>query len=355
MDVKPYLISMKDKNASDLFFSAGAPVNMKVSGETHPIDTAPLSPADIEAMAYSVISEEQRKTFEKTMELNFAISLSGVGRFRVNLYRQRGALAMVVRFVKTDIPSIQELGLPNILNEVMLEKRGLILVVGSTGSGKSTTLASMIDHRNQNRHGHILTVEEPIEFIHAHKKSIVDQREIGFDTLSYSGALKNAMRQAPDVIMIGEIRDQDTMKHAMAYAETGHLCISTMHSNNANQAIDRIVNFFPESAHHHLYKDLELNVLAIISMRLIPAISGGRVPAVEVMLKSPYISELISRGDIGSLKDAIAKGGHDGMQTFDQSLYNLYKQGQITEDIALEYADSRSNLDMKFRFGGDQV
>jgi len=353
MDVKPYLISMRKENASDLFFSAGAPVNMKVSGETNPIESAPLSAADIEEMAYSVISEEQRKTFEKTMELNFAISLSGVGRFRVNLYRQRGALAMVVRYVKTDIPTIEELRLPEILNDLMLEKRGLILVVGSTGSGKSTTLASMIDYRNRNRHGHILTVEEPIEFIHGHQKSIVDQREIGFDTLSYSGALKNAMRQAPDVIMIGEIRDQDTMKHAMAYAETGHLCLSTMHSNNANQAIDRIVNFFPETAHHHLYKDLELNVLAIVSMRLIPAVDGGRVPAVEVMLKTPYVSELISRGDIDSLKDAIEKGGHEGMQTFDQSLYELYKEGQITEEIALEYADSRSNLDMKFRFGGD--
>lgn len=355
MDVKPYLITMREQNASDLFFSAGAPVNMKVSGETRPIGGASLSAADIETMAYSVISDEQRKSFEKNMELNFAISLTRVGRFRVNLYRQRGALAMVVRYVKTDIPTIEELRLPKILNDLMLEKRGLILVVGSTGSGKSTTLASMIDYRNRNCHGHILTVEEPIEFIHAHLKSVVDQREIGFDTLSYSGALKNAMRQAPDVIMIGEIRDQDTMKHAMAYAETGHLCLSTMHSNNANQAIDRIVNFFPETAHQHLYKDLELNVLAIVSMRLIPAIDGGRVPAVEVLRRTPYISELIRRGDIDSLKDAIEQGTHDGMQTFDQSLYDLYREGQITEKTALENADSRSNLDMKFRFGGDQT
>jgi twitching motility protein PilU len=289
------------------------------------------------------------------MELNFAISLSGVGRFRVNLYRQRSAMAMVIRYVKTDIPSIEELRLPEILHKLILEPRGLILVVGATGSGKSTALASMIDHRNRTKHGHILTVEEPIEFLHAHHKSIVDQREIGFDTLNYANALKNAMRAAPDVIMIGEIREYETMKHAVAYAETGHLCISTLHANNANQAIDRIINFFPEPAHKQLYKDLELNLLAVISLRLIPAKDGGRVPAVEIMLKTPYISELISRGDIDSLKDTIEQGEHDGMQTFDQSLYKLCKEGKITEEMAMEYADSRSNLGMKFRFGGDQA
>lgn len=352
MELTPYLALMKEKDASDLFVSVGTPVNMKVHGKTGHVGHQPLSGADVRELAYGLISDEQRKEFEESLELNFAISHSGIGRFRVNLYRQRGEIAMVVRYVKSDIPNIEQLGMPAILNELVMEPRGLILVVGATGSGKSTTLAAMLDHRNRHVSGHILTIEEPIEFLHSHKKSVVDQREVGFDTRSYDNALKNAMREAPDVIMIGEIRDRSTMQHAMAYAETGHLCLSTLHANNANQTIDRIINFFPDSAHNQLRKDLALNLRAVVSQRLIPGIGGGRVPASEVMLKSGYISELIERGDIDSLKEAIEKGRDDGMHTFDQSLYDLYRAGKITKEMALEHADSRTNLGLKFRLEG---
>jgi twitching motility protein PilU len=283
------------------------------------------------------------------MECNLAITVEGLGRFRVNVFRQRGDVAMVIRYIKGEIPSIEELNLPVILKDLIMERRGLILVVGSTGSGKSTSLASMIDYRNQNECGHILTLEDPVEFLHRHKKSVVNQREIGFDSKSYEIALKNAMREAPDVILIGEIRDRKSMEHAMAYAETGHLCLSTLHANNANQALDRIVNFFPDSAHHQLFLDLSLNLKSVISQRLVRGTNNKRVPAVEVMLLTSYISELIQKGDIHAIKEAMDQGKQRGMQTFDQALFDLYTAGKIGLEEALKNADSRNNLSLKIR------
>lgn len=349
MDIVPYLKLMAEKGASDLFFSTAAPVTIKIEGNSAPLSDKPLPTGMVKKLAYSIISDEQQKVFEEKLELNFAISVSGVGRFRINLYRQRGEVAMVIRYIKTRIPSIEELHLPTILKQLVMEPRGLVLLVGATGSGKSTTLATMIDHRNRHKTGHILTIEEPIEFIHQHKKSIVDQREVGLDTLSYSNALKNAMREAPDVILIGEIRDRETMQHAIAYADTGHLCLSTLHANNANQTLDRIINFFPESAHHQLLLDLSLNLRAVVSQRLVSAHDGKRVPAVEIMLKTPFISELIEKGDIDGIKDAMEKNPEPGVQTFDQSLFELYQSGKISKEEALDNADSRNNLMLKIR------
>ncbi|MDP1930184.1 MAG: PilT/PilU family type 4a pilus ATPase [Gammaproteobacteria bacterium] len=351
MDLTPYLKFMVEKEASDLFFSVGAPVTIKIQGHSMPVGKTVLQPGEVKRLAYSIADDAQQKIFEKELELNLAITLPDTGRFRVNVYRQRGEVSMVIRYIKTRIPSIEELQLPLVLKNLVLEPRGLILVVGATGSGKSTTLAAMVDYRNTNKDGHILTIEEPIEFIYSHKKSVVDQREVGLDTHSYANALKNAMREAPDVILIGEIRDRETMQHAIAYAETGHLCLSTLHANNANQAIDRIINFFPDTAHHQLLIDLSLNLRAVISQRLIPAVGGKRVPAVEVMLKSPYISDLIEKREIDLIKETIEKSRESGMQTFDQSLYDLFMQGRITEEDALNNADSRNNLALKIRLG----
>jgi len=349
MDITAYLKIMTEKNASDLFFSTGAPVNIKTEGTTTPLGEHPLPPGKVKELAYSIINDNQKKSFEETLELNLAISVHDVGRFRVNIYHQRGDVAMVIRYIKSHIPTIKELQLPAILKTLVMEPRGLILIVGATGSGKSTTLAAMIDYRNSHKTGHILTIEEPLEFLHRHKKSIVDQREIGIDSLSYANALKNAMREAPDVILIGEIRDRETMQHAIAYADTGHLCLSTLHANNANQTIDRIINFFPDSAHHQLHLDLSLNLCAVISQRLVSGIDGKCVPAVEIMLKSPYISDLIEKGDIDGIKETMGKSTDIGMQTFDQSLYELYRAGKISVQEALKNADSRNNLQLKIR------
>lgn len=349
MDIVPYLKLMVQKNGSDLFFSTGAPPNLKAEGHTMPIGDTPMAPGMVRKLAYSIMSDVQIKEYEGTMECNLAISISGLGRFRVNVFRQRGDVAMVIRYIKGKIPSIEELNLPQKLKDLIMEPRGLVLVVGSTGSGKSTTLASMLDYRNNTATGHILTIEDPVEFLHTHKKSVVDQREVGLDTVSYEVALKNAMREAPDVILIGEIRDRQTMQHAIAYAETGHLCLSTLHANNANQALDRIINFFPDTAHHQLYMDLSLNLKAVISQRLIKNTEGQRVPAVEIMLLSTFVAELIQKGDIHSVKEAMEQGTERGMQTFDQALYKLYKSGQISLENALGNADSRNNLSLKIR------
>jgi twitching motility protein PilU len=289
------------------------------------------------------------REFESTLECNLAISVAQLGRFRVNVFRQRGDTSMVIRYIRGQIPSIEELFLPQTLKKVVMEKRGLVLVVGSTGSGKSTTLASMIDFRNQNATGHILTIEDPIEFLHQHKKSLVNQREIGLDSMSYENALKNAMREAPDVILIGEIRDAATMQQAIAYAETGHLCLSTLHANNANQALDRIINFFPDSAHRQLLNDLSLNLKAVVSQRLITTKDGGRRAAVETLIQSAYTAELIQKGKIHDLKEAMEQGGQRGMMTFDQSLYELYVEGAIALEEALSHADSRNNLALRIR------
>lgn len=348
-DITPYLQLMVEKSASDLFFSTGAPINIKIEGTLKPLAKTMLEPGAVKRLAYSIMSDDQVRQFEADMEMNLAISARNMGRFRVNIYRQRGEVAMVVRYIKGIIPTLDELRMPPLLKELILAPRGLILVVGATGAGKSTTLASMIDHRNRHRTGHIVTIEDPIEFIHRHQKSIVDQREIGLDTLSYSNALKNALREAPDVILIGEIRDREAMQHAMVYAETGHLVLSTLHANNANQALDRIINFFPESVRPQLLMDLSLNLRAVISQRLAVTVQGKRVPAVELMLASPYIAELIQKGHVDSIKEAMEHSVDQGMQTFDQALYTLYKNGEINMEEALSNADSRNNLSLRIR------
>ncbi len=349
MDITAYLKVMVDHDASDLFFSVGAPVNIKIEGHTKNIGDKPLSSQDARSLAYSIMNDEQVSSFEANLELNMAISMSDLGRFRVNIYRQRGETGMVIRYIQNKIPSIESLGLPVILKKIIMEKQGLILVVGATGSGKSTTLASMIDYRNENKHGHILTIEDPIEFVHEHKKSVVDQREVGLDTHSYGDALKNALREAPDVIVVGEIRDRETMRHAIHFAETGHICLSTLHANNASQTLERVINFFPDTAHHGLLMDLSQHLKAIISQRLIPGIDVKRVPAVEILLNTPYIAELIEDARIDEIKDAMLKAELDGMQTFDSSLYALYKESKIGMEDALKNADSHNNLRLKLR------
>lgn len=340
---------MVDRGASDLFFSVGAPPNIKIEGVISPVGHAPLKAQQMAEIALSLMNDDQRKEFEATLELNMGLSISGVGRFRINLFRQRGDISMVVRYIQNKIPSIEQLNLPPILKSIVMELRGLVLVVGATGSGKSTTLAAMIDYRNENQSGHILTIEDPIEFIHQHKKSIVDQREVGIDTMSYDNALINAMREAPDLILIGEIRERNSMKHAIAYAETGHLCISTLHANNANQAMDRVINFFPEDARKQVLMDLSLNLRAIISMRLIPGLNTQRIAAVELLLNTPYISDLIEKGKIDDIKEAMERSTEQGMQTFDQALLKLYRNGLISKENAIKYADSKNNVGLQIR------
>ena len=352
MNLDPFLKVMAAKHGSDLFFSEGARPHLKVDGSLLPFGDRALTGEEILALAHSVMDEGQRRELAQTWECNLGVELKGTGRFRVNVFRQRGGPAMVIRYIKDRIPTFEELSLPPVLAELISAKRGLLLVVGATGSGKSTTLAAMIDYRNRNSRGHILTIEDPIEFTHQHQKSIVNQREVGIDTMSYEAALKNAMREAPDVILIGEIRDAATMKHALAYAETGHLCVSTLHANNANQTIDRILSFFPENHRQQVRMDLALNLLAVVSQRLIPAKDGGRAPAVEVMRQTRYISDLILKGEIESIKEAMRQSGVAGMQTFDESLYQLYHQGRVSLEEALANADSRNDLALRIRLEG---
>lgn len=352
MDMTPYFKLMADKEASDLFFCTGTVPHIKIHGVLRPLGNQKMMPGDVKDIAYSMMSDEQASAFESTLEMNFAIPLKGVGRFRVNIFRQRGEVSIVIRYIKTNIPHFEEMNLPPLLGNVIMEKRGLVLVVGATGSGKSTTLATMIGYRNRHSSSHILTIEDPLEFVHQHDKSLVQQREVGIDTLSYENALKNALREAPDVIMIGEIRDMETMKHAINYAETGHLCLATLHSNNANQALDRIINFFPETLHRQLLMDLSLNLRAIISQRLLPSVDESRrVPAVEIMLNSPYIADLINKGEISGIKAAMKEASEPGTVTFDHALLTLYKAGRISEEEALRNADSRNDLSLAIRLG----
>ena len=353
IDISPVLKFMLDKGGSDLFFSTGASIHIEIEGDTIPINNQVMVPGMIKEIAYSLMSPDQIREFESTLECNFAISKKDVGRFRVNVFKQRGEVGMVVRHIKTIIPSIESLGLPAVLKELILRKRGLLLVVGATGSGKSTTLASMIDYRNETTNGHILTLEDPIEFVHPHKKSVVDQREVGIDTLSFENGLKNAMRQAPDVILIGEVRDMDGMKNALAYAETGHLCLATLHANNANQALERVISFFPEDGRAGLLLALSMNMVGIISQRLIPGKQSKRVAASEVMINTPYMAELVQKQKISEIKDIMSENNDIGMQTFDQSLFKLYADGKIDEDNALANADSRNDLSLKIRFAAE--
>ena len=353
MDIRHYLKLMARQGASDLFLSVGAPPGLKIEGVTHHLGDSDVTREDVDAVALELMNDAQRAQFAQSWEMNLALAEPKVGRFRVNLYRQRGEPAIAIRYITDRIPSIEQLHLPPILKELIMLPRGLVLVVGSTGSGKSTTLASMIDYRNERLTGHILTVEEPIEYLHRHRESIVDQREIGIDTQSYAAALKNAMREAPDVIMIGEIRDRRTMQAAIAYAETGHLCLSTLHANNANQTLDRIINFFPETAHRQLLVDLSLNLQAVVSQRLLRGADGRRIPAVEILLRTPYVADLIAKGEVGLIKEAMKASRDRGMQTFDQSLFDLYDEGKITLDEALDNADSRNDLQLRIRLRGD--
>jgi len=352
MDISELLAMMASEHASDLYLSHGAPPSMVVAGTPRYLSDKILTPIDTHTIAYSVMNDRQQKEFEATLEMNLGIAPLGVGRFRVNVYRQRGEVALAIRYIPTEIPGIESLRLPPMLRDLVVLPRGLILVVGSTGSGKSTTLASMLDYRNRNRSGHILTIEDPVEYLHQHRKSIVDQREVGIDTLSYENALRNAMREAPNVIMIGEIRDRETMQQAIAYAETGHLCLSTLHANNANQTLDRILNFFPDTARHQLLVDLSLNLKAVISQRLLQAVDHTRVPAVEILLVTAYISDLIEKGEIATIREAMKQNSEVGMQTFDQALYALYAEGTIGYAEAMEHADSKTDLALKIRLQG---
>lgn len=352
MDIQPYLKLMVEKKASDVFFTVGTPVKIKIEGKAAPVGKTVLTGDLCKAAAYSIMNEHYIKTFEETYECDFAISMpDGSARFRVNVFRQRGEVAMVLRQIPSKIPTVDDLGLPDVLKDLVEHKRGLILMVGSTGSGKSTTLAAMIDHRNESMAGHILTIEDPVEFSHPNRKSIVNQREVGVDTLSYRNALRASLREAPDVILIGEIRDRETMEAALELSNTGHLALSTLHANNANQAMERVINLFPQDMHKQLFMDLSLNLRAVISQRLVTGVDSKRVAAIEIMINTPHISELILKGDIDEIKEAMSESGQYGMQTFDMALHELYKVGRIELEEALNNADSRTNLEAKINFG----
>lgn len=344
-----YLQILAKHDGSDLYLSTGAPPSAKFQGTLKPLGKEPLKPSQIAQLIESVMDDDQKKEFEQELELNMAISLPTGGRFRLNMFRQRNEVSLVARNIVTDIPRFDDLGLPQVLKKVILAKRGLILFVGGTGSGKSTSLASLIDHRNTNVPGHIITIEDPIEFVHTHKRSIINQREVGVDTKSFKAALKNTLRQAPDVILIGEIRDQETMEHALAFAETGHLAISTLHANNANQALDRIINFFPEERHKQLLQDLGLNLQAIVSQRLVPTVDGKRVAAVEVLLGNKTIQDLVFKGDTDGIKEIMSKSENLGMQTFDAALFKLFEAEKISLEEALKNADSENNLRLRIK------
>ena len=349
MSLVKYLQVLAKHDGSDLYLSTGAVPSAKFQGTLKTLGKEALKPGQINQMVQAILDEEQKQEFEDEMELNMAISIAGGGRFRLNIFRQKHEVSVVARNIVAEIPDFDKLGLPEVLKDVVMSKRGLILFVGGTGSGKSTSLASLIDYRNTNSGGHIITIEDPIEYVHKHKKSIVNQREIGVDTKSFHAALKNTLRQAPDVILIGEIRDRETMEHALAFAETGHLAISTLHANNANQALDRIVNFFPEERRPQLLQDIGLNMQGIISQRLVPTIDNKRVAAVEVLLGNKTIQDLIMKGDTGGIKEIMAKSENLGMQTFDAALFKLHAAGKISLDEALKNADSENNLRLRIK------
>jgi twitching motility protein PilU len=344
MIVTPLLQLAADKQASDLFFSVHAPIQIKINGVVMPVNSQALTAENIKQIAYEMMTPEQIADFEMHMEMNFSFRVAEIGSFRVNVFRQRGSIAIVIRYVRANVLNVEELHLPLVLKELIMEKRGLVLMVGATGSGKSTTLAAMIQHRNETQTGHILTIEDPLEYMFQHSKSIVNQREIGTDTADYGAALVSAMREAPDVLMIGEIRDRDTLKHALIFAQTGHLCLSTLHANNSYHALNRIVNFFPYDARNSILSDLSLCLRAVISQRLIRNAQGLLVPAVEVLLNSALIADLIKNDQIDKIRDAIEQSVSQGSQTFEQALYKLYKSGHITKEEALKNADSASNL-----------
>ena len=344
------------KRGSDLFITANFPPAMKIAGRMTPVSQQALTMQHTSVLARSIMNDRQAAEFEAKKECNFAISPSGIGRFRVNAFVQQGCVGMVLRVITTSIPKFEELSLPPILQDVSMTKRGLVIFVGGTGSGKSTSLAAMIGYRNENSYGHIVTIEDPVEFVHPHRNCIVTQREVGVDTDSWEAALKNTLRQAPDVILIGEIRDREVMEHAIAFAETGHLCLGTLHANNSNQAMDRIINFFPEERRAQLLMDLSLNLKGVISQRLIPLKEGkGRAPAVEILLNTPLISDLIFKGEVHEIKEIMKKSREQGMQTFDQSLFDLYEAGRISYEDALRFADSMNEVRLAIKLHGKEA
>ena len=348
-DVFPYLQLLSQRGGSDLFFSVGAPPHMKREGSSQPLGERVLQPGEVQRQAYQLMTQKQIMEFERDLEMNLAVSVQNAGRFRVNVYYQRGEVAMVVRLINNQIPGFEALGLPRLLEKLSLQDRGLLLMVGAAGSGKSTTLAAMLDFRNRHRSGHIVCIEDPIEFLHSHQKSIIDQREVGLDTHSFADALRNVLREAPDVIMLGEIRDAATMQHALHYAETGHLCLATLHATSSSHAIERIVRFFPEEARRQVLADLAQNLLAVIGQRLVPGLAQKRVAAVELMLATPYIRDLIQRDQLDDLREATARALEQGLQTFDQHLYRLLEGGRISLAEALKFADSRTDLSLKVK------
>ncbi|HLP98300.1 MAG TPA: PilT/PilU family type 4a pilus ATPase [Sideroxyarcus sp.] len=347
------LRGMISQKASDLFVTAGFPPAFKIDGKMTPVSSQALSPQHTQELARSIMNDRQAAEFESTHECNFAISPPGIGRFRVNVFMQQQRVGMVLRTITTKIPTFDELGLPPVLKDVVMTKRGLVILVGGTGSGKSTSLAAMLGHRNHNSYGHIITIEDPVEYVHEHDKCIITHREVGVDTDNWHAALKNTLRQAPDVILIGEIRDRETMEYAVAFAETGHLCMATLHANSANQALDRIINFFPEDRREQLLMDLSLNIKALISQRLIPKRDGkGRAAAIEILLNSPLIADLIFKGQVHEIKEVMAKSRELGMQTFDQALFDLHETGAISYEEALKNADSVNDLRLKIKLEG---
>ncbi len=346
------LRTMLQRNGSDLFISADFPPACKIDGKLTPLTETPLKPEQTATLVRSIMNDHQIRELDSTKECNFAINPTGIGRFRVNVFVQQGRTGAVLRIIPTQIPKIDDLSLPPILKELVLTKRGLILVVGGTGSGKSTTLAAMLGHRNANTYGHIITIEDPLEFVHKHDKCLITQREVGVDTLSWDNALVNALRQAPNVILIGEIRTRETMEHAINFSETGHLCLSTLHANSANQALDRIINLFPEERRAQLLMDLSLNLKAVISQRLLSRVGGGRIAAIEIMINSPLIQDLIFKGKVHEIKAIMQKSKESGMQTFDMALFDLYESGQISYEDALRSADSTNELRLKIKLEG---
>ncbi len=344
------LKKMVERNGSDLFITAGFPPAIKVDGTIHKATDTPLSPDQAAIMVRAIMNDKQIKEFDATKESNFAIAPQGIGRFRVSAFIQQGMVGAVLRTITTEIPTLEELELPPILKDVVMNKRGMVIVVGGTGSGKSTTLAAMIGHRNENSRGHIISIEDPVEYVHPHKGCVITQREVGVDTETWHAALKNTLRQAPDVILIGEIRDKETMEYGIQFAETGHLCLATLHANSANQALDRIINFFPEERRQQLLMDLSLNAKAIVSQRLIPREGGiGRIAAMEILLNTPLIQDLIFKGEVGQIKEIMAKSTRLGMQTFDQALFDLYEQGIISYEEAMRNADSKNELRLRVK------
>jgi len=349
ISIKQLLQVMVDKDASDLYLMAGAPPGYRIDGVILRLGEQAINPAIIEKLANGLMNEKQKADFAIDMEMNLSAAIEGLGRFRVNVYRQRGTVGMVIRQITTEIPSLDDLNLPEIFKDLAMSKRGLVLMVGATGSGKSTSLAALVDWRNSNQAGHIITIEDPVEFMHTHKKCFVSQREVGSDTASFRAALKNTLRQAPDVILLGEIRERETMEHAISFAETGHLAMATLHANNANQAIERIINFFPEEQHQQVYMNLALNLRAILSQRLVKTVSGKRIAAIEILINTPRLSDQILKGDVSSIKETMEDSGQYGMRTFDQALFQLWNDGQISEVEALRNADSANNLRLKMK------